>query len=230
MSGEFGNQLHHLAHGFAIQRLAKREYGIDTNLILRRQLRSEKFAATQRHLKTCFPALRDVKFQTDKFRVPDQQRLLNATTLHQKEMLKMFELKGGSTLNDTRRALDVLNTTLLSGEGSSVQYMKVDSDTTISLPFLHTSAAINREFMDVFYDDFREFFTFDRTACCSDLPEPDEAVFVSDVDLDTVTIAHTSPPHTSCVSSSNTYSESHDSTFETLSKSSKKPSQRGWKN
>ena len=39
----------------------------------------------------------------------------------------------------------------------------------------------NREFLDKFYDDFRDFFKFDDEACCAtaELPEPDVAVFVS---------------------------------------------------
>jgi hypothetical protein len=48
----------------------------------------------------------------------------------------------------------------------------------ISFPYLHAKSFVNRNFFDLFYDDFRQFFVFDYSACCAQLPDPDESVFV----------------------------------------------------
>jgi hypothetical protein len=49
----------------------------------------------------------------------------------------------------------------------------------ISFPYLHAKSFVNRNFFDLFYDDFRQFFIFDHSTCCAQVPDPDESVFVS---------------------------------------------------
>jgi hypothetical protein len=50
----------------------------------------------------------------------------------------------------------------------------------ISLPFLKVTGdyVLVNEFADLYYDDFRVWFAFNHSACCQQVPDPDESVFV----------------------------------------------------
>jgi hypothetical protein len=48
----------------------------------------------------------------------------------------------------------------------------------ISIPFLYVTALNNNYMWNRYYDEFRNYFAFDDTACCKAIPEPDETVFV----------------------------------------------------
>jgi hypothetical protein len=186
LTGELGNHLHHLAHGRAIQRLAMSEYGIPTRLVLHRSSNAEKYRQTQRHLQRCFPNLREYPFHHDDSSsitiplLPPAHQESSGNT----EVFSRLFLKGGSTYNQTRLAVEALNQILEQQHPDDFVVQnnnKTNGNTILSFPFIHTSSMINREFMDIFYHDFREFFAFDDDACCSDLPGPDEAVFVSTI-------------------------------------------------
>jgi hypothetical protein len=81
-------------------------------------------------------------------------------------------------LDSTRQTVDVVhsilqNTHLLETRPSNA------SSSILSVPFIHTSNMINREFMDQFYDDIRAYFEFNETACCPQDLVDKEAIFVS---------------------------------------------------
>ena len=175
LTGELGNHLHHLAHGRVLQNIAG-TFGIPTRLVLRRQSNAEKYKQTQKHLQKCFPNLRNFTFHHDTSKVTSQ-------TSTSGNMTQMFHsrlrLHGGSNYSVTHRAVDALHQILQLEQqvatASDSQYPKLG----LSTPFLHTSSMLSRELMNLYYDDFREFFAFDDSACCSDVPGPNEAVFVS---------------------------------------------------
>eukprot|EP00934_Nitzschia_sp_Nitz4_P008706 Nitzschia sp. Nitz4//scaffold36_size144017//111892//113219//NITZ4_003110-RA/size144017-processed-gene-0.89-mRNA-1//-1//CDS//3329549528//8696//frame0 len=179
LTGEFGNHLHHIAHGRAIQSMLHQEHGIQSELIFRRHSNDAKYPRAQRQLKQCFPNLRDIKIHdSQSSSIPSQKSLdrMQQTILGDSKSKRLF-LNSGSTLEDTRLAIQELvqarqdiDTRSLAGG--------VNQTHGISLPFIHTSNMINREFMDMFYDEYREFFEFDEEACCGVAqPDKDEIVF-----------------------------------------------------
>jgi hypothetical protein len=184
LSGELGNHLNHIAHGRAIQQILENSHGIVSHLVLRRNSNDEKYRRTQRQLKRCFPNLRHLDFHDPKSSTITSQKTLDriqSTILGQEQARALF-LDGGASLANTQQAAAALATLALN---KTVLLHQDQSIRGTSFPFLRTSAMINREMMDVFYDDIRAFFEFDEAACCSvdDLPDPNISVFVGPSNL-----------------------------------------------
>jgi hypothetical protein len=180
LTGELGNQLHHLAHGRAIQSMLIQQYGVASRIIPRRVSNEDKFMKTQRQLKQCFPNLRELKFYGPGT-APKQKELDRAQQAWLgKEAASRLVLHSGSGYNTTLQGLDALIEILRDDKYQATKPNNLSppiSSASISLPFLHTESMINRDFMDRMYDDYRDYFRFDDEACCADLPAPTESVF-----------------------------------------------------
>ena len=199
LTGELGNHLNHIAHGRAIQTMLWQDHGVPSHLVLRRNSNGEKYLRTQRQLKRCFPNLRPLEFHGPKSYMTSQKELDRLqSTLLGPDLSKSLFLDGGSTFAATQASVQELVNLLQNREGDflvdaaicdsspvnatlSCNRYFLSRDHGVSLPFLRTRSMVNREFLDKFYDDFRDFFKFDDEACCAtaELPEPDVAVFVS---------------------------------------------------
>jgi hypothetical protein len=180
LTGELGNQLHHLAHGRAIQSMLLQQYGIASRIIPRRVSNGDKYMKTQRELKQCFPNLRKLNFYGPGT-APKQKELDRAQQAWLgEEAASRLVLHRGSGYNTTLQGLDALIEILRDDKYQATKPNVLSppiSSTSISLPFLHTESMSNRDFMDRMYDDYRDYFRFDDEACCADLPAPTESVF-----------------------------------------------------
>lgn len=189
LTGEFGNQLNHIAHGRVIQNILWNEHQIPTTMVLRRYSNEEKYKRTQRQLTRCFKNLRNLEFHGPQSTSITSQKTLDRI---QEEWLgtqrsQNLLLPRGASLQDTQGSVEELVSILKGDEGAQLLtnlHNYTSSLTTAlvgdtSFPFIHTNAMINREMMDKFYDDFRDFFEFDEDACCitEDLPHKNTAVF-----------------------------------------------------
>jgi hypothetical protein len=176
LTGELGNHLHHLAHGLALQVMLARR-GISTKVIPQRLANGDKYIKTQKQLQQCFPNLKQLKFYTINGLDTKKPKQLQESWLG-KELASRLKLKSGSSLATTRQTVEAAdlilqNTHLLETRPSNA------SSSILSVPFIHTSNMINREFMDQFYDEIRAFFELNETACCPQDLVDKEAIFVS---------------------------------------------------
>lgn len=190
LTGEFGNQLNHIAHGRALQTILWTQHQIPTKLYLNRHTDEDRYLRTQRQLKKCFKNLREIDFHGPK-----------STTLPSPKTLERIQrswlvsnrssallIDRGSSYEKSLRTVDQVASILLAKENDAVRESKSNFTAPsaqilgdFSLPFIRTNSMINKDFMDRFYEDFRGFFEFDEEACClgTEAPAPDEAVFVS---------------------------------------------------
>jgi hypothetical protein len=176
LTGELGNNLHHLAHGLALQVMLARR-GISTKVIPQRLAKGEKYFKTQKQLKQCFPNLKPVKFYTNGLDTKKPKQLQESWL--GKELVSRLKLKSGSTLDTTRQTVEAVHSILQNTHLLETRPSNASSSSILSVPFIHTSSMINREFMDQFYDDIRAFFEFNETACCPQDLVDKEAIFVS---------------------------------------------------
>jgi hypothetical protein len=186
LTGEFGNHLHHIAHGRAIQTTLWNDHRIPSHMIFRRHSSDEKYRRTHEQLRTCFGHLRRMEIHGPKASsIPSQQTLdsLQRAVFGDK-LAGELTIQRGSGYSKIHAAVGTL-LDLLETErdwmNSTVVELLSQMHPQVSFPFLRTSAMINRETMDRFYDDFRGFFDFDQEICCGgeDMPKPGLAVFVS---------------------------------------------------
>ncbi len=182
LSGELGNHLNHIAHGRILQIMLLRDYNIVTHLVLRRNSNDEKYRRTQRQLTKCFTKLRQLEFHQPQSSALTSQKTLDRiqATLLGKDLADALHLYGGTSINMTQQSIQVLASQV---KKQHVFAMRNETMAAkgVSFPFLRTNAMINRDMMDKFYDELREFFDFDEEACCAmeDLPDPNVTVFVS---------------------------------------------------
>jgi hypothetical protein len=173
LSGEMGNHLSKLAHGFGLSLWLQREYGVQTKIVLRHQ-EKPKWLTARDALQQCFPVSRTWDFQQGNTAEIDLQRVRQTewlgTWLDGINGVKGFEeAQVDSTLQ--------LFATLLANNHSRAE----GPSSNVSSPFLYSQSFVTNDiFMDRYYDEYRRIFQFD-TACCKILPEPDESVFVSKV-------------------------------------------------
>lgn len=256
LTGELGNQLNYIAHGRAIQTMLWQDHGVASHLVLRRNSNEEKYQRTQRQIKRCFPNLRSLNFHGPGSSSITSQKTLDRiqSTFLGPDQSKSLFMNVGSSFDTTQKSIHNLVDLLEKREGGlfldaatavgSVGSANSSSTIThsdllskqhgVSFPFLRTHSMINREFMDKFYDDFRDFFQFDDEACCAtaDLPDPDVAVFVSNDHWCTSSPAPTKPLHTQSLTLSVLHQFivlAQHSTFVTLLESSNKAKTRVWK-
>jgi len=193
LTGEFGNHLHHIAHGRVIQTVLWQDHGIASHLVLRRHSNDEKYLRTQRQLKKCFPNLRSLDFHgAQSSAIPSQKTLETIQSkLLGNDQAQALILNGGSTLTGSKEVLQTLVDLLQAQRGQKMAINVTDANELlpkmrgISFPFVRTGSMVNRDMMDKFYDDSRDFFQFDEEACCTtaDLPDPEVAVFVSLINI-----------------------------------------------
>jgi len=164
LSGEMGNNLSKLAHGFGLALWLQREFGMDTSIVLRHQERP-KWVKGQRALQECFPVTARYDFgagNTAIFQERDKE---------QKEWLGS-SLDNVNSLNESQ-----VSETLQYFVGLNQSTVDNIHDSTIRLPFLHADLLVAYDhWTDKFYDDYRDIFRFDPS-CCKVLPDPDESVF-----------------------------------------------------
>jgi hypothetical protein len=170
LSGEMGNYLSILAKAFTVKLLAKKKCGVSAQLVLRHQLRP-KWVNGRDSIKACFPKLAHFNFSaanTDAFDklAREQDELLTRQREWDPVRLK---------IDSDQDNADTMEEALL--------YWKRALESNIDgvpSPFLTVATWwCPPDIIDQHLDLIRDFFEFNKLACCKTLPDPDESVFVS---------------------------------------------------
>ncbi len=179
-SGELGNHMMHLAHAYSIAWLAERKYGMQFNMILHDQITkgrvNPKAYSVKKIIKKCFPNLQPL-YDGPRANILPEYRI------------RMDQQQGWELANDT--ILRHINNGIVSERdvGFTLEHLQflmhsnqipeVEANSSISLPVLESTAMDNFEFVNWFYHELRQLFTFNDTECCSAVPDPNETVLVS---------------------------------------------------
>ena len=174
LSGEMGNNLGKLAHGYGLAWWLQEEYGLmNSTIVLRHQEGHNKWLRARAGLQKCFPNTRSWDFETG-----NTPEFLSRQT-QQAEWLgsKFAEAPPGKDKDEVDQFLQEFLQLLRHENAKPAE----GSSSTISLPFLYANSFVMLStFMDRYYDNYRQLFSFDDTACCKLKPDPDESVFVSE--------------------------------------------------
>ena len=180
-SGEMGNHLTHLAHAYPIAWMAERNYGIQTRMILSDQITggkvNPKSYSAKKIFTKCFPNLQSLYEGARANGSPEYPVRIN--------QMREWELANDTILQhinngmitserDVEVTLDHLQFLMQSN-----QIPEIEANSSISLPFLQSIAMDNFCFVNWFYHELRWLLTFNDTACCKAVPDPDETVLVS---------------------------------------------------
>jgi len=157
LSGEMGNHLSKLAHGYAQAWELEDQYGIHTSIWLRHQGRP-KWVRGRDSMNKCFPMVATMDFErgnTEEFLV----RKKDSTDLGLPP----------TNLNLSELANFIQNNEVVPQNGLDP-----------SVPFIHADL-IGTEYVDKYLKELKELFKFDygNPSCCNPdvLPEPDETTF-----------------------------------------------------
>jgi hypothetical protein len=189
LSGELGNHLSKVAFGYAIQQLLMERHAIRSHLVLQHQERVTKWKTARRDLQQCFPFFRGADFELGNS--PEffslQARQQEADHYDHRH----FVFPQHTTMDEIDFKLNVVAQILKKTNKDGYQNNQpsnttvtagihiFDKNGNITLPFLHVQDFAAFPLLDLYYNELRELFAFDRDACCSQLPYDDEAVFVS---------------------------------------------------
>ena len=178
LSGEMGNNLHKIAFGRALQNMIWERYQMGTVLVLQHQEKGGKWVSAMQNIQRCFPNLRTYDFelgnQPEFVRRRHQQRdwlrfVMNSTSSSR------LEIPNGADDTYIDQTLDYLYRIVTSNR---TQLPLLETNATITFPFLYSQAFVGYAYIDRFYDDFQRFFAFDNEECCEHVPYADESVFV----------------------------------------------------
>jgi hypothetical protein len=183
LNGELGNHLSGIAQAFGLQKALERDHGLHVNLVLNRTDNKYKNyrwtkPKPREELETCFPNLRGMDFQ---------QGRGSEATLRAEQQQNWLSAKQINMLRRINRHQGIGNKEALLQEGLEY-YLKLLADptrpsvpenATITVPFLSSTTLSSTFVVDHYYDEIRDFVTFDDEACCAMVPDPDESVFVS---------------------------------------------------
>jgi hypothetical protein len=133
----------------------------------------EMWEAAQDTFRACFPKLSGYTVK----------QANNETFLSRKKEQAKFKLSlSGVNSKDASRFESALLGFVTFTSRRPLQH----ENSTITLPFIHSTAMSSLDFvMDRYVDDIRDLFQLDqaKAACCSLKPDPDETVFVSDTSV-----------------------------------------------
>lgn len=177
LSGEMGNNLHKLAFARGLQLMAKSDYNLDLQLILRHQDHS-KWKSARRNLQKCFPNLRQLDFGAGNTREFDDKKLEQRLWLGTRA--NSLLLRGNDQESMTQVLENLKN--IVSQRHDSPLPPRSDSLRAsikmIALPYVLSDVMVDWHILDRYRDELLEWLQFDFTSCCpSNLPDPDESVF-----------------------------------------------------
>lgn len=207
LRGEMGNHLSTMAHGIGLQLAALQDNNLSTHLLMRHQtlpdgdgnvMDNPKWLPTSRVLKQCFPAMKDWDFSLgsqwtdfDRFweRQTKQQERESANRYSEEStLLQQISLVNGRIMNG-RKGLDDMKepVTAQDMQKGLAAFAKLHkskkeayrSSLFLNVPFLYSDSMDNMVLLKRFLPVFRHVFQVDPSCCGSQLPDPDEAVFVS---------------------------------------------------
>ena len=190
LRGEMGNHLSTMAHGYGLQLELQRVYGIETQLILRHQMTdgvdNPKWLSSSRTFKQCFPKLRSLDYSQANTAEFDQRlkQITQVFSTKEQQLLdgingKVLDMYEEITDDHIRSSLEFFLSQFRNQTRQSQLALLLPPNATISLPFLRSWTLASNYMINKYYTEIRDWFQFEtHSACCRDLPDPNEVVFV----------------------------------------------------
>jgi hypothetical protein len=195
LRGEMGNHMGVLAQGKALQLALRDAYGLTASLVIRPETSKKKekkrdgrvssqFNRVRDELRRCFPTVKvelsgGFTYDLSEYSLRQQQ---------QEAWLSRDEIKNMRAFDTPKKAIRMLRIfrkpehvknglELFHQLWNQTLKPPLPDNATISIPFLYTSEWPTF-LQDRYYDEIRRLFTLDEKACCKEVPDPDESVFV----------------------------------------------------
>lgn len=178
LSGEMANNLHHISHGLGLKLLAKEEFDVDCNVVIRHfegpnnRAPKPKWKSARDNIQMCFPNLAQWKFSEG-----NNKDFLNKQNMQrawlQGRVDHLFGLINSEDISMVRRGLDYFANDILIDPNRP----QIDDDSPVRLPYLYSNTLNAFPMIDRYYDEIRNLMLFNDSACCSQLPGPDDSVF-----------------------------------------------------
>jgi hypothetical protein len=188
LHGELANHMGGLAQAKGLQLLLRDTYGLNATMVILPQTKGKlrvhpKFYPTRKALRTCFPALND---QFGNFKYDFQahaQRKKQQNAWFSRDEIQRFQLVGiTDTAANVTRALQFFHELWMqkstTPNTTTTTPPTLGANATISTPFLYTNTHKPSFLLDRYSNEIRQLFAMNETACCKEIPDPDESVFV----------------------------------------------------
>lgn len=181
LSGEMANNLQHIAHGLGVRWMAKEEFGIDMNLLLRHyegpdnKSKSPKWKEARDDIQACFPNLASKPFnEGNKKRVFSSRQSLQRQWLGDEKIGQLAGHFNSGNLTEIAKGLQLLSNDVLLNKNRPA----LEDNYTIRMPFITVETLDAFAILDRYYTELKKFFFFNETACCgSSRPGLTDAVF-----------------------------------------------------
>eukprot|EP00529_Nitzschia_sp_RCC80_P019232 CAMPEP_0113447878 /NCGR_PEP_ID=MMETSP0014_2-20120614/4469_1 /TAXON_ID=2857 /ORGANISM="Nitzschia sp." /LENGTH=516 /DNA_ID=CAMNT_0000339055 /DNA_START=282 /DNA_END=1832 /DNA_ORIENTATION=- /assembly_acc=CAM_ASM_000159 len=175
LSGELGNNLHHLAHGIGLQEWLRQEFDVESNIVIRHH-KVGKWKKAYDDIQTCFPILAKWDFTAGNSKEFDRSEKL------QKEWLKerhdeVIALVNSGNLTNVRQGLYRLAKNILH---DTTRPNITTTTTTLRVPFIVSLTILDAfPVIDRHFDTIRRIFAYNHSnpECCALFPTRDETVF-----------------------------------------------------
>jgi hypothetical protein len=180
LSGELGNNLHHIAHGIGLQDWLRQDFHVESNIVIRHfgsNSRGGKWKKAWNDIRNCFPVLSTWDFTLGNSK--EFERLEGI----QKDWLKgrhdeVIGLVNSPNLSDVKAGLYRLSHNIL--HDPTKPKIRRSSSSPIQVPFIVSFTILDAfPVIDRHFEAVRDVFVFNHSnpKCCARLPTPDETVF-----------------------------------------------------
>jgi hypothetical protein len=190
LAGQLGNHLCLLAHAKGIQLQLKEDHGLEAEILLQKK---DSLPKVRAELWKCFPETRSLAYASEEElgqRKEQQKTWLEIHGLSRvktkvarminKKLNHPYGMVGISSSPQQTNALNLFYENLVMYDGNKTSPIGL-ADAKISIPFLLTSNQATSHTMDKYYNEIRDYFHLSAD-CCAQVPDPDETVFVSEMD------------------------------------------------
>lgn len=176
LSGELGNNLDKFAHGICLKEWLMDEFQQQSNLIIRHQ-NVGKWVNGFHNARRCFPWTRQFDWRAGN--TPAIDRVLKNPNDDADHTEWWNSVQGVNSDNETVVHY-ALQQAVRMYKGRPVNNRTIDLGVNLTVPWLYASSFVHYHVcMDRYYDIIVDRLRFDTAACCKQIPEPDESVFVS---------------------------------------------------
>jgi hypothetical protein len=181
LSGELANNLQHMAHGIGLQQWALEKYGVDCNIVLRHDVGANtrapkpKWKTARHEIQQCFPKLAEWDFTLgNKKELFTRRQRLQQQWLGKERSDYVTGLVNSYHVTDIERGLEFLATEILTDPDRP---LVEDAASPIRLPYLFSESLDAFPMMDKYYSQIKRIMEFNDTACCAQIPSPQDTVF-----------------------------------------------------
>jgi hypothetical protein len=191
LSGEFGNHLNKFVRGWGLAKLMKDEYNITSHILLRQQ-KLRKAKPSKVFTQKCFDRFRREDFTSYVRFVEEEEEKGNNYFLWKNDIKingndmdiiqnNLSNLSEFMSINSNSSNENIISSSSSSKFNVTTDYSSYNKYYHQPLPpVLIQSTSLNSQiFVDRYYELVRKIFIFDDDACCKEIPDPDESVFVS---------------------------------------------------